>query len=73
MFRRGFSNLIPSFRAQKDDEEVIVKNMALLMYETGWSIQSLKQMPLSTFIVLAEELSKNAKEMERKSKKKGRH
>jgi len=42
------------------------------MYETGWDIFTIKRMPIPTFITMMYELSENAKEMERKSRKKGR-
>ena len=63
---------LPSLKSKDDDEEVIVKSMALLMHETGWSIQTIKSIPLPTYIILAEELSKQAKRIEQQMKAKNR-
>jgi len=63
--------MLPRF-GLKDETGVIVTNLSLLMYETGWDIFTVKRMPIPTFLLMSEELAKHAEKMERNMKKRKR-
>jgi hypothetical protein len=56
-------------RNKRSSDEIIIENMCVIMNEFGYTIQEMKQMPITTFNFLCKYLEKKSKEQEKANKK----
>ena len=47
---------------KKPDENIIIKNIVVVMKEFGWTIDEVVQIPLPSYFIIIEELDKITKE-----------
>jgi hypothetical protein len=54
---------------KKDEEAELIRNLIRIMQEFGWTLDELKHMSLPALVPIINELNRQSKEMERKSRK----